>query len=114
MSRHNLTDREWKSIRGFLPSERPAKAGRPWISHRQMINGILYVLVTGCSWRDLPEEFGKWNTVYRHLSTHGSLSNNLPANAPTRVLQGLDSLFEHRLLIDELESHCHQYSRPGD
>ncbi len=47
MSRHNLTDREWKSIRVFLPSERPARPGRPWIPHRQVMNGILFVLVTG-------------------------------------------------------------------
>lgn len=68
MSRHNLTDLEWKSIRVFLPAERSSKPGRPWIPHRQVINGILYVLITGCSWRDLPEEFGKWNTVYHRLA----------------------------------------------
>lgn len=68
MSRHNLTDREWKSIRVFLPAERPSRPGRPWMPHRRVINGILFVLISGCSWRDLPEEFGKWNTVYRRLA----------------------------------------------
>ncbi len=68
MSRHNLTDREWKSIRGFLPAERAVRPGRPWIPHRQVINRILFVLVTGCSGRDLPPEFGKWNTVFRRLA----------------------------------------------
>lgn len=63
MSRHNLTDREWNSIRGFLPVERSGKAGRPWKSHRQVINGILFVLCTGIGWSDLPAEFGRPKTV---------------------------------------------------
>lgn len=63
MSRHNLTDFEWESIRKFLPAESSGMPGRPWKSHRQVINGILFVLSTGISWSDLPEEFGKHKTV---------------------------------------------------
>lgn len=64
MSRHDVTDREWKSIRVYLPAERNGKRGRPWVSHRQVLNGILWVLNVGGSWRDLPPEYGKWSTVY--------------------------------------------------
>jgi len=67
MSRHNLTDSEWKSIRSFLPAERSGKAGRPWKPHRQVINGILFVLHTGLPWEDLPAEFGKKKTVYNRF-----------------------------------------------
>ena len=67
MSRHDLTDEEWKAIRVFLPAERPRKAGRPWKSHRQVINGILWVIVLGSPWPDVPEEFGKWKTVYNRF-----------------------------------------------
>ena len=67
MSRHNLTDREWNAIRVFLPKERTGKAGRPWKPHRQLINGILFVLRTGIPWADLPEEFGKYKTVYNRF-----------------------------------------------
>lgn len=63
MSRHNLTDYEWESIRKFLPAEKTGKAGRPWKPHRQVINGILFVLCTGVGWSDLPEEFGRPKTV---------------------------------------------------
>ena len=63
MSRHNLTDFEWDVIRRFLPAERSGKAGRPWKSHRQVINGILFVLCTGIGWTDLPPEFGRPKTV---------------------------------------------------
>lgn len=64
MSRHDLTDKEWKSIRVFLPAERSGKAGRPWNDHRRVINGILWVLHVGGGWRDLPPEYGSWSTVY--------------------------------------------------
>lgn len=67
MSRHNLTDFEWKTIRHFLPRERTGKAGRPWKPHRQVINGILFVLRTGIPWEDLPAEFGKYKTVYNRF-----------------------------------------------
>lgn len=63
MSRHNLTDMEWNAIRRFLPAERSGKPGRPWKSHRQVINGILFVLCTGIGWADLPVEFGRPKTV---------------------------------------------------
>lgn len=64
MSRHDVTDREWKSIRVFLPAERNGKRGRPWTSHRNVVNGILWVLHVGGSWRDVPAEYGKWSTIY--------------------------------------------------
>lgn len=51
----------------FLPPERSSRRGRPWKGHRQVINGILWVLAVGCSWRDLPSEFGKWQTVYNRF-----------------------------------------------
>ena len=67
MSRHNLTDTEWNAIRVFLPAERPKKAGRPWSPHRQVIDGILWVLCTGSSWKDIPPEFGKHKTIYNRF-----------------------------------------------
>ena len=67
MSRHNLTDSEWNAIRRFLPAERTGKPGRPWKPHRQVINGILFVLRTGIPWADLSAEFGRFKTVYNRF-----------------------------------------------
>ena len=64
MSRHDLTDEEWTAIRHSLPSR---SRGRPWADHRRVINGILWVLHTGSPWRDLPAEFGCWQTVYNRF-----------------------------------------------
>ena len=67
MSKHNLTDREWKSIRVFLPAERSGKPGRPWVAHRQVIDGILWVLCSGGRWKDIPVEYGNHKTIYNRF-----------------------------------------------
>jgi len=64
MCRHDVTDAEWNAIRVFLPRERNGKPGRPWVSHRMVVNGILWVLHVGGSWRDVPERYGNWSTIY--------------------------------------------------
>lgn len=64
MSRHDVTDSEWNAIRVYMPKERTGKPGRPWVSHRQVLNGILWVLRVGAGWRDVPAEYGKWQTIY--------------------------------------------------
>lgn len=61
--RHELSDEQWAHLVELLPPERP-KTGRPAIEHRQVVNGILWVLRTGAPWRDLPERCGNWKTVY--------------------------------------------------
>jgi transposase len=63
-------DRQWAFIRPFLPP--PARTGRPRADDRQTINGILYVLVTGCRWQDLPREYGAPTTVWRRLKRWGA------------------------------------------
>src|SRR5918993_926273 len=61
--RHELTETQWTKIQPLLPPERPA-VGRPNSDHRPVLNGILWRLKTGAPWRDLPERYGKWETVY--------------------------------------------------
>jgi len=63
MKRGDLTDNQWERLRPLLPPEKPA-TGRPNHDHRQVINGILWIDRTGAPWRDLPECYGRWQTVY--------------------------------------------------
>src|SRR5215207_5232934 len=63
MRRHELTDEEWATLEPLLPPSRPA-TGRPNKNHRTILNGILWILRTGAPWRDLPERYGSWRTVY--------------------------------------------------
>jgi transposase len=63
--RHELTEAQWQLVADLLP---PAKAkGRPPRSARQMLNGMMWILMTGAPWRDLPERYGPWETVYRRF-----------------------------------------------
>jgi transposase len=61
--RHELTDEQWEQLEPLLPPQKP-KTGRTNLDHRTVLNGILWILKTGAPWRDLPEGYGKWQTVY--------------------------------------------------
>jgi transposase len=61
--RHELTDDQGDQLARLLPPQRP-RTGRPAKDHRSVLNGILWVLRTGAPWRDLPERYGAWQTVY--------------------------------------------------
>ena len=65
MKRYELHDNQWDAIKELFP-ERNGK-GRPGRPPRQMLNGILWILCSGASWRDLPERFGPWKTVYHRF-----------------------------------------------
>ena len=63
MNRHELTDAQWERLAPLLPPQKPT-TGRPNHDHRRILNGILFRLKTGIPWRDLPERYGSWRTVY--------------------------------------------------
>jgi transposase len=64
--RHDLTDEEWALLEPLLPAQTPRRS-RPWKDHRRVVNGVLWRTRTGSPWRDLPESYGRWKTVYnRH------------------------------------------------
>jgi putative transposase len=63
----DLNDTEWMQIAPYLP-ERKSKTGAPRrIPWRDILNGIFYVVKTGCNWRCLPHDFPKWKTVYHYF-----------------------------------------------
>jgi transposase len=65
MQFRELTDRQWELIGPSLL--RPAYTGRPRADDRMTINGILYVLMSGCRWMDMPARYGSHKTVWeRH------------------------------------------------
>ncbi|WP_435853965.1 IS5 family transposase [Streptomyces misionensis] len=61
MHRHELSDREWDLLAPLIPR---AVTGRPRVDDRQVINGMIYKIRTGLPWRDLPDRYGPWQTVY--------------------------------------------------
>lgn len=66
MIRGLMSDVEWEFFEPFVIAGGPL-SGRPPLDHRRTLDGIFWVTRTGAPWRDLPEELGKWNTVYRQF-----------------------------------------------
>lgn len=64
MFRTFLNNRQWEKIKPLLPSPHVHEKGRPRKNDRLVIEGILWILRTGAPWRDLPSEFGSWETIY--------------------------------------------------
>ena len=62
--RYEVTTSEWNRIKDYLPPERSGQKGRPRKDNRMMLNGMLWILRTGCQWRELPECYGSWQSVY--------------------------------------------------
>lgn len=57
-----LTDSRWARIAALLPP--PAGRGRPGHDPRRLLSGMLWVMWTGATWREIPERFGPWHTIY--------------------------------------------------
>ena len=59
----DMTDEQWRLIEPSIPSPKPG--GRPRsVDLREVIDGVLYLNRTGCSWRQLPHDFPPWGTVH--------------------------------------------------
>ena len=60
--RYSVSTVQWEFIEPFLP---PSKfGGRPALNPRTVFNAILWILCSGAAWRDLPKEYGNWNSIY--------------------------------------------------
>jgi transposase len=76
-----LSDEAWTLIEPHLPSSAGCRGGQ-WRDHRQVLEAILWRYRTGSPWRDLPPEFGPWQTVWKRLNRwagDGTLDNLLAA-----------------------------------
>ena len=105
LRRYELTDEEWNQIVSLLPPENSGKQGRPSKCNRTILNGIVWIARSGAPWRDLPERYGPWQTVYsrfRKWIEDGILDNIF------RVLSLDAELTE--LSIDASIVQAHQHS----
>ena len=64
-----IPDELWDEIKKVLPKEKSSKTvvGRPIVPYRKVLDGILYVLRTGCQWKMLPKEHGSGSTCHRRF-----------------------------------------------
>jgi len=96
MARFDLTDAEWALIAPLRPGSEGKKNGRPRLDDRRVLNGIFFILRTGSPWRDLPERYGPYTTVYNRFNRWAkkgvwlSIFEALSARSP-QSLQLIDS-----------------------
>jgi len=95
MPRHQLTDEQWELIQDQFP--KAAWTGRPPADFRKVFNAILWVLRTGAPWRDLPEEYGPWQTVYHHFNHWRKIDLLAEIVAELQVELGLQDCLDHHL-----------------
>jgi len=61
-----MSDEEWAFFAPFMIETGPRR-GRPPRDHRLVLDGVFWIARTGAPWRDLPDHFGKWSSVYRQF-----------------------------------------------
>ena len=66
LARNLISDDEWAFFKGFIRAVRHPNGRKP-TGHRLVLDGIFWIARTGAPWRDLPQEFGKWSSVYRQF-----------------------------------------------
>ena len=110
--RYELTDSEWKRVKDMLPPEHPAggKRGRPAkCDNRTALNGMLWIARGGAPWRELPERYGPWQTVYSRFRKWRDMG------VFEAVFQALsiDADFEN-ISIDSTSCKVHQSANGGE
>ena len=93
MIRTTLTDAQWATIAPHCLG-RECDPGRTGPDPRLFVEAVLWIARTGCPWRDLPEDFGKWNSVFKRFRRW------VKADAFYRMFRALaeDSDFEYTMI----------------
>ena len=105
MARYDLTDFEWSVIEPLLPMDRRGPKPK---NNRQILNGIFYILRAGCPWRDLPERYGPYTTVYNRYNRWAKQGVWL------RIFEALAECSPGSLhLIDSSIVRAHQHAAGG-
>lgn len=110
MSRSSvLTDSQWARIQPVLPSS-AGRAGRPFRDDRRVVEGITYRYRCGIAWRDVPAEFGPWQTLWkrhRRCSGDGTLDTVL-----AQLLASADAAgaVDWAVSVDSTINRAHQHA----
>ena len=106
MVRGLMSNKEWAFFAPFVTARGP-KRGRPAGNHRRILDGVFWIARTGAPWRDLPDDFGKWSSVYRQFrrwSVSGLWDAMLEALNATSAAQSSVQM------IDSTIVRAHQHS----
>lgn len=98
-----MSDEEWAFFEPFVTARGPHSGRRPR-DHRLVLDGVFWIARTGAQWRDLPDFFGKWSSVYRQFRrwTLAGLWDLL-----LDVLNGMEGVGETVQMIDSTVIRAH-------
>ena len=106
MVRGLMSNKEWAFFKPFVTVRGP-KRGRPASNHRLVLDGVFWIARTGAPWRDLPDHFGNWNSIYqqfRRWSVSGLWDTMLEALNATGAAQSSVQM------IDSTIVRAHQHA----
>ncbi len=105
--RHEFTHQEWELLAPLIPR---AVTGRPRVLDRQVINGMVYKIRTGITWRDLPERYGPWQTVYTRFRRYALAG--VFTRARQEIQAGADAVgdIDWLVQIDSTVVRAHQHA----
>lgn len=104
-----LTDVQWDLISPLMPSSE-GRRGRPFKDHRRVVEGMIYRYRTGVAWRDLPGDFGPWQTVWkrhRRFAGDGTWDRVLSALLAKADAAGL---VDWDVAVDSTVNRAHQHA----
>lgn len=103
MQRHEITDEHWERIKDLLPGQ-PGDPGVTAKDNRLFVNAVLWIAKTGAPWRDLPERFGPWNSVWRRFDRWAK------KGVWQRVFEALQDPDLEWMIIDSTVIRAHQHA----
>ena len=103
MRRHEVSDEQWNKIKDLLPGK-PGDPGRTAEDNRGFINAVLWIARTGAPWRDLPERFGAWNSVFQRFNRWSK------RGVWGRLLQAWQDPDLECLMLDSTVIRAHQHA----
>lgn len=101
--RHAISDDNWDRIKSLLPGQ-PGQHGKVAKDNRLFIDAVLWIAKTGAPWRDLPERFGNWNSIWRRFDRWAR------KGVWERVLRSLQDPDLEWLILDSTVVRAHQHA----
>jgi putative transposase len=101
--RHEISDEDWERVKDQLPGK-PGDPGRTAVDNRLFLNAVLWIARTGCPWRDLPERFGEWNSVFQRFNRWSKRS------VWSRLLKFWQAPDLEYLMVDSTIVRVHQHA----
>ena len=103
MRRYEITDEQWERIEDLLPGK-VSDRGRTAEDNRRFINGVLWIARSGAPWRDLPERYGNWNTVFQRFN------RGAKKGIWQQVFQALQDADLDWIMVDSTIIRAHQHA----